>query len=288
VEGLSEAVQRQIADALNEDVGAGDWTTEWTVDVATRADAVIVAKTAGVIAGTAVVREVYRQVGDVAVESVSADGEEVAPGALVSRITGSARRVLTGERIALNFLGHLSGVATLTRRYVDAVEGTGARITDTRKTTPLWRELERLATRAGGAVNHRRGLDAMVLIKENHLVSAGGIEVAVRRVNESNQAGLRVEVETTSLDEVEVALACGVDRIMLDNMPLETLRAAVELIRGHARGPEIEASGGITLQNVRAVAETGVDFISVGALTHSAPALDLSLQVHDARPDDVR
>jgi nicotinate-nucleotide pyrophosphorylase (carboxylating) len=288
VEGLSEAVQRQIADALNEDVGAGDWTTEWTVDVATRADAVIVAKAAGVIAGTAVVREVYRQVGDVAVESVSADGEEVAPGALVSRITGSARRVLTGERIALNFLGHLSGVATLTRRYVDAVEGTGARITDTRKTTPLWRELERLATRAGGAVNHRRGLDAMVLIKENHLVSAGGIEVAVRRVNESNQAGLRVEVETTSLDEVEVALACGVDRIMLDNMPLETLRAAVELIRGHARGPEIEASGGITLQNVRAVAETGVDFISVGALTHSAPALDLSLQVHDARPDDVR
>ncbi len=288
MEGLSEAVQRQIADALNEDVGAGDWTTEWTVDVATRADAVIVAKTAGVIAGTAVVREVYRQVGDVAVESVSADGEEVAPGALVSRITGSARRVLTGERIALNFLGHLSGVATLTRRYVDAVEGTGARITDTRKTTPLWRELERLATRAGGAVNHRRGLDAMVLIKENHLVSAGGIEVAVRRVNESNQAGLRVEVETTSLDEVEVALACGVDRIMLDNMPLETLRAAVELIRGHARGPEIEASGGITLQNVRAVAETGVDFISVGALTHSAPALDLSLQVHDARPDDVR
>jgi nicotinate-nucleotide pyrophosphorylase (carboxylating) len=288
VEGLSEAVQRQIADALNEDVGAGDWTTEWTVDVATRADAVIVAKTAGVIAGTAVVREVYRQVGDVAVESVSADGEEVAPGALVSRITGSARRVLTGERIALNFLGHLSGVATLTRRYVDAVEGTGARITDTRKTTPLWRELERLATRAGGAVNHRRGLDAMVLIKENHLVSAGGIEVAVRRVNESNQAGLRVEVETTSLDEVEVALACGVDRIMLDNMPLETLRAAVELIRGHARGPEIEASGGITLQNVRAVAETGVDFISVGALTHSAPALDLSLQVREPRPDDVR
>ncbi len=288
MEGLSEAVQRQIADALNEDVGAGDWTTEWTVDVATRADAVIVAKTAGVIAGTAVVREVYRQVGDVAVESVSADGEEVAPGALVSRITGSARRVLTGERIALNFLGHLSGVATLTRRYVDAVEGTGARITDTRKTTPLWRELERLATRAGGAVNHRRGLDAMVLIKENHLVSAGGIEVAVRRVNESNQAGLRVEVETTSLDEVEVALACGVDRIMLDNMPLETLRAAVELIRGHARGPEIEASGGITLQNVRAVAETGVDFISVGALTHSAPALDLSLQVREPRPDDVR
>jgi nicotinate-nucleotide pyrophosphorylase (carboxylating) len=288
VEGLSEAVQRQIADALNEDVGAGDWTTEWTVDVATRADAVIVAKAAGVIAGTAVVREVYRQVGDVAVESVSADGEEVAPGALVSRITGSARRVLTGERIALNFLGHLSGVATLTRRYVDAVEGTGARITDTRKTTPLWRELERLATRAGGAVNHRRGLDAMVLIKENHLVSAGGIEVAVRRVNESNQAGLRVEVETTSLDEVEVALACGVDRIMLDNMPLETLRAAVELIRGRARGPEIEASGGITLQNVRAVAETGVDFISVGALTHSAPALDLSLQVREPRPDDVR
>lgn len=288
MEGLSEAVKRQIADALYEDVGAGDWTTEWTVDVATRADAVIVAKAAGVIAGAAVVREVFRQVGDVAVESVLADGDEAAPGTVVSRITGSARWVLTGERTALNFLGHLSGVATLTRRYVEAVEGTGARITDTRKTTPLWRELERMATRAGGAVNHRGGLDAMVLIKENHLVCAGGIEAAVRRVKESNEAGLRVEVETTSLDEVEVALACGVDRIMLDNMPLETLRAAVELIRGHVRGPEIEASGGITLQNVRAVAETGVDFISVGALTHSAPALDLSLQVHDARPDDVR
>jgi nicotinate-nucleotide pyrophosphorylase (carboxylating) len=288
MEGLSEAVQRQIADALSEDVGAGDWTTEWTVEPMSRAGAVIVAKAAGVVAGTAVVREVYGQVGDVEVEPFVADGEEAASGTVVARISGLARRILTGERTALNFLGRLSGVATLTRRYVEAVEGSGARITDTRKTTPLWRELERMATRAGGAVNHRRGLDAMVLIKENHIVGAGGIEEAVRRVKGSNQAGLRVEVETTNLGEVEVALACGIDRIMLDNMPLETLRAAVELIRGHARRPEIEASGGITLQNVRAVAETGVDFISVGALTHSAPALDLSLQVRDVRPADVR
>jgi nicotinate-nucleotide pyrophosphorylase (carboxylating) len=288
VEGLPEAVQRQIADALSEDVGAGDWTTEWTVDPTSRAGAIIIARAAGVIAGTAVVREVYRQVGGVEVEPAVGDGEEAAPGTVVARISGLAGRILTGERTALNFLGHLSGVATLTRRYVAAVEGTGARITDTRKTTPLWRGLERMATRAGGAVNHRRGLDAMVLIKENHLVCAGGIEEAVRRVEPCNQAGLKVEVETTSLDEVEVALACSVDRIMLDNMPLETLRAAVELIHRRARRPEIEASGGITLENVRAVAETGVDFISVGALTHSAPALDLSLQVRDARPADAR
>ena len=170
-------------------------------------------------------------------------------------------------------------MATLTRRFVDAVEGTGARITDTRKTTPLWRELERMATRAGGAVNHRRGLDDMVLVKENHLACAGGVEAATRAVRAANRDGLRVEVETTSLVEVEAALAAGVDRIMLDNMSLEQMSEAVQRIHRVSPRPEIEASGGITLRNVREVAETGVDFISVGALTHSAPALDLSLRM---------
>jgi nicotinate-nucleotide pyrophosphorylase (carboxylating) len=172
----------------------------------------------------------------------------------------------------------------LTRRYVTAVEGTGARITDTRKTTPLWRELERAATRAGGAVNHRRGLDAMVLIKENHLACSGGIGHAVERARESNTRGLEVEVETTNLQEVSAALAAGVDRIMLDNMPVEQVREAVRLIAGRDPRPEIEASGGVTLANVRELAETGVDYISVGALTHSAPALDLSLSLRKLEP----
>jgi nicotinate-nucleotide pyrophosphorylase (carboxylating) len=212
------------------------------------------------------------------------DGDEVAVGTCVARVTGEARAILTGERTALNLLGHLSGVATLTRRYVKAVEGTGARITDTRKTTPLWRELERAATRTAGAVNHRRGLDAMVLIKENHLACGGGIEQAVARVRELNARGLAVEVETTNLQEVRAALAAGVDRIMLDNMPVEQVREAVQLIAGRDPRPETEASGGVTLANVRELAQTGVDYISVGALTHSAPALDLSLSLRRVQP----
>jgi nicotinate-nucleotide pyrophosphorylase (carboxylating) len=163
-----------------------------------------------------------------------------------------------------------------------AVDGTGAKITDTRKTTPLWRELERAATRAGGAVNHRRGLDKMVLIKENHLVCAGGVGQATRSVRESNNSGLSVEVETTDLEEVEAALAAGVDRIMLDNMPVDAVRNAVRLIGKQSPRPEVEVSGGMTLSTVRDFADAGVDFISVGALTHSAPALDLSLSIKRA------
>ncbi len=278
MERLSERIRRQIGEALAEDIGAGDWTTEWSVGPESRGRAEIVAKASGVISGLSAAQEVYRQLGQAELEPVVAEGGRVEPGDVVARVTGSSRTILTGERTALNLLGRLSGVATLTRRFASAVEGTGTRITDTRKTTPLWRELERAATRAGGAVNHRRGLDAMILIKENHIACAGGISEGVRRVRESNRAGLRVEVETTSLKEVRAALEAGVDRIMLDNMSPSELRAAVQIIRGVGTGrPEIEASGGITLANVRSVAETEVDFISVGALTHSAPALDLSL-----------
>ncbi|MGD2215786.1 MAG: carboxylating nicotinate-nucleotide diphosphorylase [Gemmatimonadales bacterium] len=284
MEALTELVRRRIAEALAEDIGSGDWTTEWCVEPDAEAEAEIVAKAEGVVAGLSAAGEVYRQLGGAELQPLVGDGDDVTAGTPVARVTGKARAILTGERTALNFLAHLSGVATLTRRYVRAVEGTGAQITDTRKTTPLWRELERSATRAAGAVNHRRGLDAMVLIKENHLACGCDIEHAVERVRESNARGLAVEVETTNLQEVGAALEAGVDRIMLDNMPVEQVREAVRLIGGRDPRPEIEASGGVRPADARELAETGVDYISVGALTHSAPALDLSLRLRKLEP----
>jgi nicotinate-nucleotide pyrophosphorylase (carboxylating) len=278
MDALSNEARRRVAEALREDVGDGDWTTEWCVEGAARAEAEVIAKADGVIAGTAAAAEVFRLQG-AEFEPLLNDGDEVAAGDTVARVTGPARAILTAERTALNFLGHLSGVATLTRQYVEAVKGTGARITDTRKTTPLWRELERSATRAGGAVNHRRGLDTMILIKDNHLACAGGIEKAVQRVYEENRPGLAIEVETTDLDEVRAALDAGVHRIMLDNMSVEQVREAIPLITENAYKPEIEVSGGVTLSNAGALAEAGADYISVGSLTHSAPALDLSLRI---------
>lgn len=276
---LSQAAERRIVEALVEDIGAGDRTTEWCLDADQEAEARIIAKAEGVIAGLAAAARVYQELGAAELRPAVREGDRVRSGDSVATVVGRASAILTGERTALNFLGHLSGVATLTRRFVEAVEGTGARITDTRKTTPLWRELERSATRVGGAVNHRRGLDDMVLIKENHLAAAGGISSAVRRVREANDLGLRVEVETTCLEKVEEALEARVDRIMLDNMSLTELREAVKLVHERDPRPEVEASGGVTLETARAIAESGVDYISVGALTHSAPALDLSLRI---------
>lgn len=276
---LSDAAQRRIGEALAEDIGSGDVTTMWCVDPDLSAEAEIIAKADGVIAGLAAAVEVYRQLGAAKLEPQVTDGDEVTAGTVVARLTGNAATILTGERTALNFLIRLSGIATLTRQFVAQVDGTAARITDTRKTTPLWRELERAATRTGGAVNHRGGLDAMVLIKENHLACADGIEDAVDRVREANRDGLRIEVETTDLEEVREALAAGVDRIMLDNMSADEVKRAVEMSGRKAPRPEVEASGGVTLANVGELAEAGVDYISVGALTHSAPALDLSLRL---------
>jgi nicotinate-nucleotide pyrophosphorylase (carboxylating) len=275
--GISEVVRR----ALEEDVGPGDWTTLWTVPEDRIATAGIVAKAIGVVAGLDVVEEVFRQVDpNLAVRTLVEEGAEVHPAVRLVSLDGPARAILTGERVALNLLQRLSGVATLARRYVETVRGTGARILDTRKTTPGLRALEKRAVRAGGAKNHRFGLHDMVLIKENHIAAAGGIAAAVARVRERNRDGLAVEVETTSLLEVEEALAAGVDRILLDNMHLSTLREAVERVRSFpGRRPETEASGGVSLDTVRAIAEAGVDWISVGALTHSAPALDLSLLI---------
>jgi nicotinate-nucleotide pyrophosphorylase (carboxylating) len=228
----------------------------------------------GVISGLEVARGLFERVDpSLDFEALAPEGEWREPGVL-AEISGAAASILAGERVALNFLGRLSGVATLTARYVRAVEGTGARILDTRKTTPGLRELEKAAVRAGGAVSHRGGLYDAILVKENHAALAGGVGEATRLALERAPAGVMVEVECATLEEVEAAVAAGVPRILLDNMSVEELRRAVGLAGGRA---ELEASGGITLGGVRAVAETGVDYISVGALTHSAPALDVSL-----------
>jgi nicotinate-nucleotide pyrophosphorylase (carboxylating) len=230
----------------------------------------------GVVAGLDVAQLVFERIDpSLQFDPIGPEGEWREPGVLAV-ISGAAASILAGERVALNFLGRLSGVATLTARYVRAVEGTGARILDTRKTTPGLRALEKHAVRAGGGVSHRSGLHDAILVKENHAVLAGGVGEATRLALEHAPAGVKVEVECATLAEVEAAATAGVPRILLDNMAPDELRRAVEIASGRA---ELEASGGITLDTVRAVAETGVDFISVGALTHSAPALDVSLML---------
>jgi nicotinate-nucleotide pyrophosphorylase (carboxylating) len=256
---------------LAEDVGAGDATTDSLVGEATVCTARIVAKEAGVVCGLRAAAEIFEALG-ARLEPVAEDGDRVDPGP-IARVEGPARAVLTGERLALNLIGRLSGIATLTRRYVDAVEGPGATILDTRKTTPGLRDLEKEAVRCGGGTNHRRGLDDGVLIKDNHLRLVPSIAEAVRR---ARSVGLPVEVEADTLDQVAEAVEAGADRVLLDNMTPDELRAAVALVAGRA---ETEASGGVTLDTVRAIAETGVDFVSVGALTHSARSLDVSLEV---------
>jgi len=274
----------QLVDlALDEDVGPGDRTTEWTVDPGAFGRAVIVAKEPLVVAGTQAASLVFQRVEPRLQQTLKAqDGDGLQAGDRLLEVLGPLRGILTGERVALNFLGHLAGVATLTRKYVDAVQGTGARILDTRKTTPGWRFLEKEAVRAGGGENHRLGLHDMVLVKDNHLIAAGGVKAAVGRIRKENRAGLAVEVEVNTLEELEELLPLGVDRVLLDNMELETMEKAVGRVRalGEAR-PLVEASGNMSLASVRAVAETGVDFISVGALTHSATRADFSLRVLD-------
>ncbi|HET6762990.1 MAG TPA: carboxylating nicotinate-nucleotide diphosphorylase, partial [Longimicrobiaceae bacterium] len=251
-DALDTASLALIGAALAEDVGAGDFTTLWTFPADREGSAEIVAKAPGVIAGMDVAVEVFRRVDPaLTVRCDVADGAAVEPGARVMAIRGSARSILTAERVALNFLQRLSGVATVTRDYVRAVEGTGARVIDTRKTTPGMRTLEKRAVRSGGGANHRHGLHDMVLIKDNHIAAAGGIPQAVEAVRRRNDRGLKVEVETTTLAEVDQALAAGVDRIMFDNMPVPLLRQAVERVAAAGAGrPETEASGGITLATI--------------------------------------
>jgi len=272
-------LRRYARRALAEDVGRGDVTTDLLVPADARARARIVARAAGVVAGLALAREVFHTSDDaLAVTLETRDGMRVEAGAALVTVQGSARAILSAERVALNYLARLSGIATLTARFVDAVAGTGARIVDTRKTTPGLRALEKYAVRCGGGANHRFALDDGFLLKDNHraaLAAAGrDVVAAVRAARQRLSHTVPVEVEVDTLEELERVLSAAPDAVLLDNMPPATLREAVALVAGRAL---TEASGGITLANVRAVAETGVDLISAGALTHSASALDVAL-----------
>ncbi|MDH4180255.1 MAG: carboxylating nicotinate-nucleotide diphosphorylase [Armatimonadota bacterium] len=277
---IPESVVRDIvARALAEDIGPGDITTAATVAPDADCRAEIVAKAEGVIAGLGIARLVFGMLDpQIAFHEVVADGGRVSEGMTVARLSGNTRALLAAERTALNFLQRMSGIASLTAEYVEAVEGTDARIIDTRKTAPGLRLLDKYAVRMGGGRNHRIGLFDGVLIKDNHLRAAGGVGEAVRRARKAAHHLVKVEVEVQTLEEVEEAVAAGADVILLDNMELDDVRRAVDLVSG--RGT-IEVSGGVTLETVRALAESGVDYISAGALTHSAPALDLSLEVAD-------
>jgi len=274
--------------ALREDLGTADFTPEsdltaaWTVPSHARARAAVIARKPGVVAGLDVARAVFHRLdSDVVFESLVTDGDGVESGDTLLRMEGPARALLTGERTALNFLQRLSGVATLTRIYVDAIAGTQARITDTRKTTPGFRLLEKYAVRLGGGRNHRMGLHDAVLIKENHGATVGGVKAAIQLARQAARQQGRKDVqifaEARDLDEIRSVLEAVPDRILLDNMDVEQMREAVRLIRQASPDIDIEATGNVTLDNVLEIAETGVDLISIGALTHSAPALNLSM-----------
>ncbi|MBN2492738.1 MAG: carboxylating nicotinate-nucleotide diphosphorylase [Planctomycetes bacterium] len=277
-----------VTQALEEDLGRGDATARAVVEPDTRARAVVLAKGEGIVAGMPVARAVLRQVDRrVRVRRAAADGARVTPGDRVLELAGPARSILEAERVCLNFLQRLSGIATATDRLVGLVRGTSARVYDTRKTVPGYRALDKYAVRMGGGVNHRDGLYDQILLKENHFAAAAaqGLDFAatVRRARQFAGRRLRVEVETENLAQFHVALAEGADIIMLDEFSLADMRKAVAAARKRRPRPELEASGGITQHNIRAVAETGVDRISVGALTHSVRAFDLALYVESAR-----
>lgn len=266
---------------LKEDIGAADITTDATVDQSRGAAGDFVAKDSMVLAGTEIALEVFRLLDR---ESNSAvhlpDGSCLKPGDVPASVRGRARALLTGERVALNLLQRLSGVATLTRRFVDAVKGTGAEILDTRKTTPGLRAMEKYAVKVGGGRNHRLRLNDALLIKENHIRLAGGITAAIAAARKAQSSAQLLEVEVTGQAELQEALDQSPDAILLDNMSPALVRASVEMTRARKSKIVLEASGGITLANVREYAETGVDWISVGALTHSAPAADISFEIH--------
>jgi nicotinate-nucleotide pyrophosphorylase (carboxylating) len=268
--------------ALREDIGEADLTTSAVVPAGARARARIEQKAPGVPAGLRLAEKVFERVDPTLRWHAHARDGTWREGGLLAEVAGHAASILAAERVALNFLGRLSGIATTTARYVDAVDGTGARVLDTRKTTPGLRALEKEAVRAGGGVNHRSGLFDAILVKENHSALAGGVAEASQRALAAAPAGVTVQVECATLAEVSAALDAGVPRLLLDNMAVEDLRRAVDLADGRA---ELEASGGITLETIRSVAETGVDYISIGALTHSAPALDVSLLLDPLEPE---
>lgn len=268
---VDDFVRRTLAEDLGK---GGDVTSRTTIAADGRFTAELVAREPIVSAGIDVAVEFFRALDEsVAVQELAADGDRVEPIGLLLRLSGNARAMLAAERSALNTLQHLSGVATLTRRYVDAIEGTGAKLLDTRKTIPGLRALEKYAARMGGAENHRMRLDDGILIKDNHVAVAGGVGAAVRAARDAD-TGLQVQVEVDSIEQIEEALMAGADRLLLDNMSVTALKTAVELVAGRV---PLEASGGVTLETIRAIAETGVDYISVGRITQSAPAVDIGM-----------
>jgi nicotinate-nucleotide pyrophosphorylase (carboxylating) len=278
LDGVRAVVQR----ALDEDLAGGvDVTSVATVPAEQCSTADLVARAAGVVAGLPVAAVVFELVGagDVEVQQLAADGDAVAPGDVLMSVTGPTRALLTAERTALNLLGHLSGVATATRRWVEAVAGSGAAVRDTRKTTPGLRELEKYAVRCGGGVNHRMSLSDAALVKDNHVVAAGGVAEAFRAVR-AGFPDVPVEVEADTLEQVVTAVEAGADLVLLDNMSPADMRRAVELVAGRAA---LEASGGLRLENAREAAASGVDYLSVGALTHSAPVLDIGADLREPR-----
>lgn len=275
----SPAVKQLIAHALREDVGSGDATTIACVPPDARGAGVLVSKAPGIVCGVGIMALVFHSVDPRArVVRVLRDGARLRPGTIIARVEGRQRSLLTAERTALNFLQHLSGIATATHAFVQAVRGTRAVILDTRKTTPLLRALEKYAVVVGGGTNHRARLDEMMLIKDNHIAAAGSIAAAVADcITRRRSRRMQIEVETSSIEQVREAMALtGIDRIMLDNFTLPAIRRAVALVDGRI---PIEVSGGVILATVRAIAKTGVDYISVGAITHSAPALDISFTI---------
>lgn len=274
---LSGEAKTIVARALAEDIGAGDATADSIVPETSVLTVKLLAKAPGVIAGLALAELSFRLLDDkINFRSRVVDGDQVEVGQTLAFIKGSARAILSAERTALNFLGRMSGIATLTRQFVDEVSGTKAKILDTRKTAPNLRLLDKMAVKIGGGNNHRMGLFDLILIKDNHIDFAGSISEAVKRAREA-KSELQIEVEAHTLADVSECLELGVNWIMLDNMGLDEMREAVRLVNGRAK---VEASGNVTIENVRPIAETGVDYISVGALTHSVRALDVSLVVN--------
>ena len=271
------AIKSIVNYALTEDIGSGDITTNSLIPLELQTKATMVAKSTGIIAGLTVAEYVFRTLSpDITWKAFVNDGDKVNKGDLIVEISGSYRALLTGERLALNFMQRMSGIASMTANFVNALDGFKTKILDTRKTVPGLRILDKYAVKMGGGTNHRIGLYDMVLIKDNHIKIAGGITNAVAQIKKSVPDGMKIEVETTTIEEVYEALAAGVDIIMLDNMTNETMSECVKIIDSRAK---IEASGNMTLERLKEVASTGVDFISIGALTHSVSAFDISMNI---------
>lgn len=269
----------KLKEALLEDLGSGDITSEALIPERSFSKAFFIAKEEGILCGVPFALEVFRLLDpDIQEEILLKDGEHLSPGTVFLKIRGKTRAILGGERVALNLLCHLSGIATRTNKFVKLLQGTEAKILDTRKTTPLWRELEKYAVRIGGGQNHRMGLFDMALIKDNHIRAKGGIKPALKSAKENLRPGVKIEIEVTSVEEFLEALEENPHWIMLDNMPPYEIRKCVEIGKGKVF---LEASGGINENNIREIAETGVDFISLGALTHSVKALDISLELEE-------